>query len=1608
MQTPKRPCLYFQKGKCNKGTACEFLHTAAAAAAAAAPTPCRYAARCTNAACTFAHPERSQAAAAAATYAHPARAQAQLQPGTPSARSMPGVSRATSRRGSDAEERKSDAATPRTKPIAATERTKSAAAAAAAKPADDHCVIIKNVRDGALSDAIGDAIRNVLRPEQAHATLVNWNCKNGKAYANFISAAAATRAAAILNGKPLAGVTQDGRGAEAYVKGSREPIAATAAGVMYTANQTVIISGIPAGTTREAILDLLKSASVANSEAVHLIAPKAAAAGAVSAAAAAGAPALRAFVNFSRSQDAKEAAEALNNSQLPGSDSKLSAWVQSDPSGVLGLAAEDVNDDDRSAVISGSETPSNVDGRGPEDLLVCLKGFPGDPAEETTMELVRRAIAAVSITAEAVKQPDGKVAMYQTGTRAGAAALLIEFTCSEDVSLAVQALTGVRLPGGEVLTASRLIPQAPSLLDKFPADQVVVVVGPAVVGDVGEAGFRLELMQLQITPAATERAQRMVRVAFDTAEKAAQAAQTLNGREILGAQATAYLASSRRAICGGVRIGMWHGEAPGSVIARNEQSRRELDELRRLETEARFAHSNVAQAVNSELESDGLISSHQPGFHRSDITPGIWMYGVMPIRSVAVAFDAAAAERLAAQLPDVMPDSLDDPVRLDAACARWHHHKLEAGTQGVWLRGAGAFAAKAVYEQSQDLWNRGGLTVLRWVAGESLPGADAMFVGLPSQDNACVVYGASERDVAQRLTAIEQGTRGAAVASDESDSLRGSFCQAELLRWQGDTSAGEELIKKSTWTWWVRGEASSVESVHECFTFDSRSTERATGAVTVCLQDHACGTILRLGPSQLHIQRHGNGEFVLLCSGGWLDADCTQWESAEGAVGADGVPLDPMLSYFETRPEWAGGRWWVNTRRQREAEGIVDLLQEQSRNDIAVLACDGRGREVMIGGPGKPGDWVGDRPRSRWLFTTESEMLREACAPLELQLLQLGKQERIFTDEFQRLHARLIGERDLRAATMLLAQMRRELSRFQARLPAYAFRNEMLEVVRRNTISILIGATGSGKSTQTLPFLVDAGAIPGTGVVACTQPRKVAATSLADYVSSEWGCPVGGAVGVRVGGTRKVGNGTQMIYQTEQVLLNELLRDPLLSKYGAVVMDEAHERTIDQDLLLGFLKEVCRRRPKDFRLVIASATIDPMLFMEFLGIGEDAVIRIPGRTFPIEHEWLLDGRPKDQAKNVARHVANKALEVLDMPQHAGDILCFLPTPEDVNAAVTLAKQSLQRSGRADAIVLPLYGQLTPEEQQQVFKPTPSDMYKIVFATNVAETSITVDGVTVVIDCGLAKVARYDPIQNMNRLEVASITQSSAKQRAGRAGRTRPGRCYHLYSEEEFQAMRDGMEPEIKRTELLGTVLRLKELGIRDVAAFDFIEHPGRDRVADAERLLTSFGLLQAGELTDHGRRCRALDLAPRHYRLLQMASELGVLNGALLALGVLAAPGRLFTRPKAGDKAGATNARQAAREVSHPSGDFCTGLKVIHQPTIPTAQRVVCQALCVVQGPEHRHHLPGAGHQGHAAPGDLCSVCRHARQVARGASAGGLGRPAPGREPQPLVLCRIY
>ena len=481
---------------------------------------------------------------------------------------------------------------------------------------------------------------------------------------------------------------------------------------------------------------------------------------------------------------------------------------------------------------------------------------------------------------------------------------------------------------------------------------------------------------------------------------------------------------------------------------------------------------------------------------------------------------------------------------------------------------------------------------------------------------------------------------------------------------------------------------------------------------------------------------------------------------------------------------------------------------------------------------------------------------------------------------------------------LLHAKFVRECKRYEKALPIFAHRQDIVKVINDNQVCVLVGETGSGKSTQLVQYLYEAG-YASNGLIVCTQPRKLAAISLAEHVSKEVDERVGDTYGYLVTKGKQSVN-TKVLFMTDHTLLNECIADPNLSKYSCLVIDEAHERSIHTDILIAFIKRCLPNRP-DLKVVITSATIDPTVFSAYF--HGCPIIKVPGRTYPVDIkwdpiEWEKPEQPmaeRDYVQASVEQVCNLRLKIKQRKASRGDILVFLTCPAEIEKACKLAHERLKN----EAVILPLHGKLQPEDQNKIFKDTPTGKTKVVFSTNLAETSVTIPGIVYVIDTGLSKELCYDPQKNMNSLEIRPISKSSADQRKGRAGRTCPGECYRLYPEEDYADMRDNSVPEIMRITLAFAVIKLYEFGIANIHSFEFVESPDRKALDEAIENLKFLGAINKhNKLTWLGRRMALLPLEPNLSKVLLDAIAKGIGTEAAAAVAISTLSGRVFFRPE--------------------------------------------------------------------------------------------------------------
>lgn len=494
-------------------------------------------------------------------------------------------------------------------------------------------------------------------------------------------------------------------------------------------------------------------------------------------------------------------------------------------------------------------------------------------------------------------------------------------------------------------------------------------------------------------------------------------------------------------------------------------------------------------------------------------------------------------------------------------------------------------------------------------------------------------------------------------------------------------------------------------------------------------------------------------------------------------------------------------------------------------------------------------------------------------------------------------------------------------------LPVWQQRQEFLDILAKNQTMILVGETGSGKTTQIPQFVVEAGYTTNRKQIACTQPRRVAAMSVSRRVADEMDVTIGEEVGYSIRFEDCSSSKTVLKYLTDGMLLREAMTDPLLERYRVIILDEAHERTLATDVLFGLLKEVLRNRT-DLKLVVMSATLEAEKFQSYFSGAP--LMKVPGRLHPVEIFYTQEPE-KDYLEAAIRTVVQ--IHICEPP---GDILLFLTGEEEIEDACRKITKEIQNMGEqvGPVKVVPLYSTLPPAMQQKIFEAAPSPTKeggpagrKIVVSTNIAETSLTIDGIVFVIDPGFAKQKVYNPRIRVESLLVSPISKASAHQRAGRAGRTQAGKCFRLYTEKSFQNdLQPQTYPEILRSNLSNVVLTLKKLGIDDLVHFDFMDPPAPETLMRALELLNYLGALDDdGNLTKLGELMSEFPLDPQMSKMLVVSPEFNCSNEILSVTAMLSVP-NCFLRPKEAQKA----ADEAKARFAHIDGDHLTLLNVYH------------------------------------------------------------------------------
>lgn len=444
-----------------------------------------------------------------------------------------------------------------------------------------------------------------------------------------------------------------------------------------------------------------------------------------------------------------------------------------------------------------------------------------------------------------------------------------------------------------------------------------------------------------------------------------------------------------------------------------------------------------------------------------------------------------------------------------------------------------------------------------------------------------------------------------------------------------------------------------------------------------------------------------------------------------------------------------------------------------------------------------------------------------------------------------------------------------------------------METVEKNPVTVVIGETGSGKSTQLSQMLFRRGHAD-SGIIGVTQPRRVAAVSVARRVSQELGVRLGEEVGYAIRFEDRTSEKTRIKYLTDGVLLRESLSNPELSAYSVIILDEAHERSLNTDILLGLVKRLVKMRASKLKVLVTSATLDGEKVSAFF--SGCPVLNVPGKLYPVEI-FFSNERPKSYLESALK----RAIDI-HVQEPEGDVLIFMTGQDDIEKLVSKLEERVRRLEEGscmDAVILPLHGSLPPEMQVRVFSPPPPSCRRFIVATNIAETSLTVDGVVYVIDSGYVKQRQYNPSTGMYSLDVMQISRVQANQRAGRAGRTRPGKCYRLYTSVVYHdEFLEATVPEIQRTSLAGSVLYLKSLDLPDIdiLKFDFLDSPTYESLGDALKQLYLIDAIdENGSITNIGRTMSELPLEPSLSRTLIEANENRCLSQALTVAAMLSA-----------------------------------------------------------------------------------------------------------------------
>lgn len=512
---------------------------------------------------------------------------------------------------------------------------------------------------------------------------------------------------------------------------------------------------------------------------------------------------------------------------------------------------------------------------------------------------------------------------------------------------------------------------------------------------------------------------------------------------------------------------------------------------------------------------------------------------------------------------------------------------------------------------------------------------------------------------------------------------------------------------------------------------------------------------------------------------------------------------------------------------------------------------------------------------------------------------------------------------DIAQSMMVVEQRKQQMPKIEypALLPVSQKRDDIAQAIAHHQVVIVAGETGSGKTTQLPKICAELGR-GKYGLIGHTQPRRLAARSVANRIAEEMETELGGFVGYKVRFTDQISDQTQIKLMTDGILLAEIQNDRFLNQYDTIIIDEAHERSLNIDFILGYLKQLLPRRP-DLKVIITSATIDPERFSKHF--SNAPIIEVSGRTYPVEVRYrpLAGDDDSESDRDQLEGIFQAVDELCD--EGLGDILIFMNGEREIrDTADALSKRNLR-----DTEIVPLYARLSAGEQNKIFQPHAGR--RIVLATNVAETSLTVPGIKYVIDPGTARISRYSYRTKVQRLPIEPVSQASANQRKGRCGRTEEGICIRLYSEEDFLSRPEFTDPEILRTNLASVILQMTALGLGDIEAFPFVEAPDKRNIQDGVRLLEELGAINdqikdpKKRLTESGKQLARLPIDPRLARMVLEASKLGCLKEVMIIASALSIQD---PRERPSDKQQASDEKH--RRFNHEDSDFLTLVNLWH------------------------------------------------------------------------------